>query len=107
INIEKTDPVLGEQVYPTLTHSGSFDTSITPFTGVDINSIENNGEHLKAGQTSKPAVIRVSDSEEGNSTAESYFVMVHLDNASGGNAKTSFRKFIEQSKERLGYKIYV
>lgn len=107
IKIEKDDPVVGEDVYPTLTHSGSFDTSVTPFTLADISSIENNGEKLKPGELSPPFAVKVSNSAEGNSTAESYFVMVRLDSASGGQATMSYRQFIEQAKERLEYEVYV
>jgi hypothetical protein len=103
ISIEQNDPVVGKSVYPTLAHSGAFDTSQGSLSGfVDINSL-----NIKAGQTSKPFVIKASDSADGKSTVESYYMIVRLDSAQGGGAKIGFKSYIEQSKERLGYKVYV
>ncbi len=107
MKIEQNDPIVGKKVYPTLGHSGMFDTASEPFELIDINSIRQNGKLLQTGQTSGPFIVRASDSENGDSTAESYFVIINLDSASGGGAKTGFKQYIEEAKKRLEYNVYV
>lgn len=106
--IEKKDPVVGEKAYPSLSHSGSFDTSINPNGLVVVDSSRPILNQMNAGDTSEPFVVRVSNSSsDKNKTAESYFLVVQLDEKSGGGSNTDFGQYIEEAKERLGYKIYV
>lgn len=105
--VEKADPVVGKKAYPSLSHSGSFDTSINPNGLVVVNSSREILNQLTTGEISKPFVVRASNSSsDKNSTAESYFLVVQLDQKSGGG-NTDFDKYIEEAKQRLGYKLYI
>lgn len=107
IKKEHKDPVVGAKAYRTLPHSGAFDT-LKP---LDINGlveslgVKNQISSIEPGQTSEPFVTKtpgVSGSE-----GESYFLVVRMDEANGGNNNVSFSRYLEQSKQELGYKIYV
>lgn len=105
--IEKKDPVVGEKAYPALSHSGSFDTSIESNGLVVVDSTKPTLNQLNSGDISKPFVVRVSNSANDDSTAESYFLVVQMDEKSGGGGNADFSQYIEEAKQRLGYKIYV
>lgn len=104
--IEKRDSVVGEKIYPALSHSGSFNTSISSNGLVVLDSTKPTLNQLNSGDISKPFVVKVSNSANNDSTAESYFLVVQMDEKSGGG-NTDFSQYIEEAKQRLGYKIYV
>lgn len=107
IQAEHNDPVVGESAYQTLSHSGSFDTSKNQASLLQPVSAQEQIRGLKAGQISKPFVVRVSDSADGNSTAESYFLVVKMDSISGNPNGMSFDQYLAQEQKQLGYKVYV
>lgn len=104
--IERKDPVVGEKAYPTLSHSGSFDTSIERNSFLSSEFIRNQLGEIKTGEITRPIVIRVSNSDDGKSTAESYFLSVQLDkniNKTG----VDFSQFLDDAKKRLDYAVYL
>jgi hypothetical protein len=110
IQIEHNDPKVGEYAYGALPHSGAFDTS-SPYQGRNslIGPAAAVGQirKMKPGQISKPFVVSVSNSFETKSSAESYFLVIRLDSASGGQSDLSFAEYLAQAKHKLDYKIYV
>lgn len=107
IEQERNDPVVGEKAYDTLPHSSAFDTSLSPNAILSTRTIREKINSIKAGETTAPFVVRTSDSETGNSTAESFFLVVQMDKTSGGNSKISFQQELTEAKKKLGYKVYV
>lgn len=110
IQQERADPQVGEAGYPTLTHSGQFDTS-SPYSAqgklIQTKSIQPKIQAMRAGEISKPFVVKVSNAIDNSSTAESYFLVVHMKSTSGGNHSTSFNEELMQYKKQLGYKVNV
>lgn len=110
IKTEHNNPKVGDRAYPTLTHSGSFDTS-SPYVRqnglIQASSIQKQIHSIKPGQISKPFVVRVSNSIDGTATAESYFLVVKMDSSRGGNNGMSFAQELERAEKRLGYKVNV
>lgn len=107
IKIEQNDPVVGTDVYPTLSHSGSFDSSKEGGGPFNISALKESGQNIQPGQMTKPFAVKVSDSVDGDSTTESYFLVIRLDSASGGNNVGNYQQYIDKAKERLGYGVYV
>lgn len=107
IEREKNDPVVGEKAYPVSRHSSSFDTAIEPARLITTKSIKDKVDAMKVGELSEPMVARVSSSSTDDSTAETYFVIVQLDERSGGNSAKSFPEVLSEAKQELGYKINV
>ncbi|HEX5456538.1 MAG TPA: hypothetical protein VFW77_04190 [Candidatus Saccharimonadales bacterium] len=108
IKLEHNDPRVGLKAYPELEHSGSFDTTYTPRQIINNPSIREKINSIKAGETTKPFVVRVSNSlADPKSTVESYFLVVHMDQTSGSYTGTDFGQYLKQAKERLDYKIFV
>ncbi|HET7673141.1 MAG TPA: hypothetical protein VFK11_01350, partial [Candidatus Saccharimonadales bacterium] len=107
IQIENNDPVLGKNVYQSLPHSGSFDTTKDLNGTLWASSIRQKINDLKAGETTKPFVVRVANSTDARTTVESYFLVVRMDETSGSYSGMDFKDYLEQSQKRLGYKIYV
>lgn len=107
--IEQNDPAVGEKAYPTLPHSGAFDTlSKSRRNGlIQTDSIRQKINDIKPGQTSKPFVVSVANSINDDSMAESYFLVVKIDSSAGGNSGMSFEQEIAQAKQKLDYKVYV
>ncbi|HEX5797508.1 MAG TPA: hypothetical protein VFX86_03910 [Candidatus Saccharimonadales bacterium] len=107
IKMEHADPRLGKEAYTSLSHSGSFDTSLRPQPVFNVASIRQKINNIKAGEITKPFVVRVSNSLEGDSTAESYYLVVKMDQTSGSYTGMDFTQYLDQAKQRLGYKVYV
>lgn len=107
IKIENDDPVLGKKAYSSLPHSGSFDTSKELNGTLWAASIRQRVNNLKAGETTKPFVVRVANSTDAKTTVESYFLVVRMDETSGSYSGMDFKDYLEQSQQRLGYKVNV
>jgi hypothetical protein len=106
--IERKNPIVGLNMYPALSHSGAFDTSKDPNLLLNAASIRQRVSEIKPGEITEPFVVKVSDSTGGNEkTFESYFLVVKMDETSGSYMGTDFNQYLEQSKKRLEYKIYV
>lgn len=106
INIEHNDPEVGEHAYPTVAHSRSFDTSYFTDSILSVDSIKEKVSKIKSGELTEPFVVKVPNSFDGKSTAESYFLVIKMDESSGGSGM-NFQEYIDNAKERLGYKLYV
>lgn len=104
---ERKDPEVGEKRYPTSRHSTVFDTAIQPQRLIGTKSIKEQVDKMKVGELSQPMVARVSNSDTDSSTAETYFVVVQLDERSGGKTGKTFQQELSDAKKQLGYKIYV
>ena len=104
--IERSDPTVGEKAYPTLSHSGPFDTTFDPNTFMASESVRNQVGDIKTGELTKPIAIKVSSSMDGDKLAESYFLSVFFDESSGGGDK-SFDDYLNEAKQRLGYVIHI
>lgn len=108
IQMEHNDPVVGEKGYPTQQHSGPFNGPLEQIGLLAARSIRSEITSMKAGQFSKPFVVRSSDSlTDRKSTAESYFLVVRMDKASGGNSDMTFQQELAQAKKHFGYKVNV
>ncbi|HVV25466.1 MAG TPA: hypothetical protein VHC21_00330 [Candidatus Saccharimonadales bacterium] len=111
IQEEHDDPQLGLQAYQTLPHSGSFDTSniFLPATPLILpKSIQGKIHSMKAGQISAPFVVSVNNSlTKKNVTTDSYYLIVKMDSTKGGNSGLTYAQYLNQSKQKLGYKVYV
>lgn len=108
--IEQNDPRVGEAVYPTLPHSGAFDTSDPNQIRnglIQTASIKQQVHDIKSGATSKPFVVKVPNSTTNDSTAESYFLIARMNSSSGGNSNMSFSQELAQAKKQYGYKVNV
>lgn len=106
IEIERKDPIVGTKAYSTLPHSGSFNTTFSTNPILNVESIKEKVRSIKPGEISEPFVVRVGNSLDGKSTAESYFLVIQMDESSGG-AGGDFNLYIEEAKKRLKYEIYV
>jgi hypothetical protein len=109
IKREHQDSVVGKRAYMALPHSGVFDTSKPLDTNGLIESlgVKDQINSIKSGQTSEPFVVKITGVAENDSSAESYFLVVRMDHASGGQNNMSFSQYLEQSKRKLVYEIYV
>lgn len=108
IQAEHNDPKIGLKAYPSLSHSGLFDTSSAPNPVLSVVSIRQKINSIKAGETTKPFVVRVGVSlGDPNKTAESYFLVVKIDETSGSYTGENFSQYLEQVKTRLGYEVNV
>lgn len=106
IENEHKDSRVGREAYPTLSHSGSFDNSIREEGLIGLDRVRERIKDLQPGQMSEPFAAEVSDSESGNSTVESYFLVVQIDEKQGGESNMEFEEYLDDSKGRLGYEIY-
>lgn len=107
IEQQKKDSVVGEKAYPVSRHSGSFDTATNPARLITTQSIREKIDAMKVGELSEPMVARVSSSSTDDNTSETYFVIVQLDERSGGNSTKSFPEVLSDAKKQLGYEINV
>jgi hypothetical protein len=108
IKMEHEDSRVGLEAYPELAHSDSFDTTFRSRDILNSPSIREKINSIKAGETTEPFVVRVNNSlADSNSTAESYFLVVHMDETSGSYTGMDFTQYLKLAKERLGYKINV
>ncbi len=107
IEVEHNDPVVGEPAYPAQSHSGPFDGRISQVNLLAANSIRQKVIHIKPGQTTKPFAVPVSASSTDNSMQDSYFLVVEMDQISGGHGTTSFQQELQQAQKKLGYKVNV
>jgi hypothetical protein len=106
--MEKDDPTIGTNMYPSLSHSGPFDASKAPISLFTPASAQEQLSKIKAGQISKPFVVSVTDSVgTDGQTFESYFLVVKMDSTAGGKSGVGFQEELQQAKQRLGYKINV
>jgi hypothetical protein len=107
--MEKADPQIGINMYPSLSHSGPFDTSkyINSSLLVPPSALQQI-QKLKPGQTSKPFVVTVTSTVgNDNESFDSYFLVVRMDSSNGGGSNMTFVQELTQAKKKLGYKIYV
>ena len=109
IQTEHNDPVIGaNSTYRNQPHSGTFDGPLSQYNAFSAPSLKQKIASIKPGETTKPFVVRVSDSAaDPSSTAESYFLIVRVDKASGGHSKVDFPQALQQAKKKLGYKVNV
>jgi hypothetical protein len=111
IQKEHDDPQLGTQAYQSLPHSGSFDTSnvFLPATSLVLpQSIKGKMHSIKAGQISAPFVVSVNNSlTKKNVTTDSYYLVIKMDSTKGGSSNQTYAQYLTQSKQKLGYKVYV
>ena len=108
IQAEHNDPKVGMVAYPSLAHSGSFDTTHLPNPVLYVSSIRQKVNGIKAGEITKPFAVRVKTSwGEKSKTAESYFLVIKMDETSGSASGVDFSQYLEQAKKRLNYHVYV
>lgn len=108
IKIERKDPVVGLKGYPTLNHSGVFDTSAEGGYGLIWTKFAKQRiRDMAPGQLSEPFVVRVPNSIEGDDTVESYFLVVQMDEMSGEDGSVKFEQYLNEAKNRLEYGVYV
>lgn len=108
MKIERNDHVVGLKGYPTLSHSGTFDNSSTTDGLIKLPSVQEEIRNISPGEMSEPFVVRVGNSLENDSTAESYFLLIQLGEAFGGNkANIDFGQYLDEAKKRLEYEVYV
>lgn len=109
IQMEHADPQVGEQAYPSLAHSGSFDGLISQDNLISANSIRQKITSMKPGEITKPFAVVSGGSKPlaGDSSGETYFLVVDMEQISGGHGKTSFDQELQQAKKKLGYKVNV
>lgn len=107
IKKEHKDPVVGTKAYRSLSHSGVFDTSKLLDTNGLVESLgaKDQVSSIEPGQTSEPFITRIPGVS--GSAGESYFLVVRMDEAAGGGNDMGFNQYLEQSKQELGYAIYV
>lgn len=108
IEAEKADPRIGENSqYSTVSHSGPFDATLADNGLMHSDAVKKKLETLKLGNVSEPFVVRSSNSMEDDSTAETHWLVVQLDERSGGGQDGDFETALERAKKQLGYKINV
>ncbi len=105
---ERNNPRIGVKAYPSLPHSGPFDTSNGPnYPALKPASIRQKINDIEADEVTAPFVVRVGNSLEGNSTAESYFLVIDMDKSSHSYTSVYFTQYLEQAEQKFGYKVYV
>lgn len=105
--IERNDPIVGLKGYPSLSHSGPFDTSVVQDGIMRAESARDQVSKLSPGQISEPFIVEVSNSFDDSTKVEAYYMVAQIDESSGGGSVgQDFRQYLEESKKRLGYKIY-
>lgn len=109
IQMEHNDPQVGVKAYPSLAHSGTFNGRISQDSLISADSIRQKIANMKPGETTKPFAVVSGGSEPlaGDPTGETYFLVVKMDQVSGGHGKTSFDQELQQAKKKLGYKVNV
>lgn len=110
IQAEHNDPTIGQasKIYKNQPHSGDFDGPLNQYNAFSAPGLKQKIADMKPGEITKPFVVRVADSAtDPSSTAESYFLVVRLDKASGGHSKVDFPQALQQAKKRMGYKVNV
>lgn len=105
--IEKSDSVVGETEYPSLPHSGSFDTSLASDGLINSEFVKQQINEIAPGQISEPFAVKVSNSVDYDSFIDSYFLVIKLDESSGGRDGIDFQQELEQAKDELRYEVYV
>lgn len=104
---EIKNPRLGKNMYPALTHSGAFDTSKSANLLLSNPSIKQRIVDMEPGEITEPFVVQSSYDTGGEErTFESYFLVIKMDGTTGGGV-TNFEDYLDESKQRLGYEIYV
>lgn len=109
IQMEHDDPMVGEKsYYSTQQHSGSFNGPLKQIGLLAAKSVRSKITSMKAGELSKPMIVRASNSAtDQSSTAESYFLVVRMDKVSGGGNSMTFQQELAQAKKHYGYKVNV
>jgi hypothetical protein len=112
IQIEHNDPRVGLKVYPTLAHSGPFNTSNVYLGATALlapQSIQPKIAGMKTGQLSKPFAVSVSNStgKANKSTVDSYYLIVHMDYTKGSHTGLTFAQYLAKAKRQYGYRVYV
>lgn len=106
--MQQADPIIGLRMYPSLSQSGPFDTSKAPVSLFTPSSAQQQLRTMKPGQTSKPFVVKVTNTVGNkNQTFESYFLVVKMDSSSGGKSSANFQQELQQAKKQFGYKVNV
>jgi hypothetical protein len=107
IQMEHADPIVGEQAYPSQPHSGPFDGKISQSNLISADSIRQKIANMKPGEITKPFAPSGPPSLAPDHTRETYFLVVDMEQITGGHGKVSFDQEIQQAKKKLGYKINV
>lgn len=108
IRMEHKDPVVGEKAYPTQSHSESFDGPLSQSNLLNAKSIRHKLQNVKLHKVTSPFVVKTPNSAyDKNSTAATYYLVVRIDERSGGGYDMNFPKELAQAKKELGYKINV
>jgi hypothetical protein len=107
VNIERKDQRLGINTYPTLPHSGNFDTSLRGNPVINLESIKERVQNIHPGDLTEPFVVRTGNSLDGKSTAEAYFLLIEMEESSAGEIEGTFDQYLEKAMERLDYAVYV
>jgi hypothetical protein len=106
IQAEHKDRRLGEVVYPSLSHSDSFDTSKGTVTLFDAPVAQAKVSALKAGETSKPFEVFIYNPNL-KKTYSTYYMVVHLNYKYGGHVKGFFQEYLVSSKKKFDYQVNV
>jgi hypothetical protein len=99
---ELNDPQVGKAAYPTQPHSGIFDTSDGGYGSVITADVTKDKiRTIKQGTTTKPFVAGGS-----NIMAGPYYLVIHMEESKGGES-LPYSQFLQQAKQKFGYKVYV
>lgn len=101
INQERNDPRVGVKAYPTQPHSGSFDTTNGSGSVIYADATRTKLPTIKQGTTTKPFVAGGS-----NILAGPYYLVIRMDKSKGGPG-LQYSQFLQQAKQKFGYKVYV
>lgn len=107
IAMEHNDPVVGEKAYPSQAHSGAFNGRLSQINLLSAMSIRQKLRNIKPGETTMPFAVPVSASSSNGSLQDAYYLVVKMDNVSGGHGKVDFQQELQQAKKKLGYKVNV
>ncbi|MGH7192052.1 MAG: hypothetical protein ACREJM_00790 [Candidatus Saccharimonadales bacterium] len=102
IKEERNDSAVGTKAYPTQPHSGPFDTSAGYGLIVNADATRAKLRTIKQGTMTKPFLAGESTSVE----AGPYYLVIRMDEAKGGPG-LPYDQFLQQAKQKFGYKIYV
>ena len=105
IKAEHDDPEVGIKAYPTVLHSGSFDTSSGYGSVLTAQVTNEKIKSIKAGTMTKPFLANTSNGQA-QGTAGSYYLVVRMDESRGG-LNVPFSQYLQQAKQKYGYKVNV
>jgi hypothetical protein len=105
IKAEHENPQVGVSTYPTQPHSGIFDTTNAYASFLTADVTKKKLTTIKAGETTKPFVAGTSSGDD-KGTLGSYYLVIRMNEAKGGSGMP-FDQYLQQAKQKFGYKVNV